>query len=443
MKTRRPVDGEVHVHYGQLSVESDPEVLGPDLTEAFAGQRAGLCGASVPGALYLTTGLHTGHVAFTVEVHDRAPVVDPAWEEVVEVSFRPASAHTFLVEWAGEASWELLLEETDYRVRYCATNMDAARQQDTRLDGEPQLDRYLLQFWPAPPEPDRLLKQTSDCAAYWHEFARKQPAPPTPDERAEAERQARLAQQRAAEEHRLAYELWEWGGQLPSQRLRDVQGNVHGLLEFDAALLHAIDAAGPRTQRAVALLAARRACEAAGLAELDWVAAALTALRAGRPLPAPYDDPERMWEMLESDPRVPDRTVGEAVPPPRPPFQPPEAPDAPHTTVAHTSELPQALSHGQGAPLVVGLAATAINPPGPPEAQPPEAARHLSAFVGPGPFPPLRISRPHVALPALIGAAEADPLLAAIDAVFAAIVSYGPDYQAVLDEVRTVCPPPR
>ncbi|MEV2198022.1 hypothetical protein AB0I02_44650 [Streptomyces phaeochromogenes] len=32
-------------------------------------------------------------------------------------------------------------------------------------------DRYLLQFWPAPPEPARLLKQTSGAAAYWHDFA--------------------------------------------------------------------------------------------------------------------------------------------------------------------------------------------------------------------------------------------------------------------------------
>ncbi|WP_306456165.1 MULTISPECIES: hypothetical protein [unclassified Streptomyces] len=48
---RRPVEGEVHVHYGQIYVESSPDYHGPDLAEAFAGQRAGLCGAATPGFL--------------------------------------------------------------------------------------------------------------------------------------------------------------------------------------------------------------------------------------------------------------------------------------------------------------------------------------------------------------------------------------------------------
>jgi hypothetical protein len=51
--------------------------------------------------------------------------------------------------------------------------MDAAKELDTRAADEPQSDRYLLQFWPAPPEPARLLKQTSDIAAYWHAFTRE------------------------------------------------------------------------------------------------------------------------------------------------------------------------------------------------------------------------------------------------------------------------------
>ncbi|MBB5799989.1 hypothetical protein HDA41_007953 [Streptomyces caelestis] len=284
---RRPVEGEVHVHYGQIYVETDPDSFGPGLAEAFAGQRAGLCGAATPGALWLSTGLHTGEVGFTVEVHEQAPPLDPAWEDVVEVSFRPVSEDSALVEWAGEDSWQLDLEETDYRVRYCAKGMDQASERDTRMDGEPQLDRYLLQFWPAPPEPDRVLKQTSRIADRWHRYARELPPPPTPAERAEAERQARLAQETAEREHRLAFERWDWGGRPPSQALREVGGNVRGVLEFDPALVHAIGASGPATQRAVAAFAARRACEAAGLAALDWVADArpstAAALRRRRP----------------------------------------------------------------------------------------------------------------------------------------------------------------
>ncbi|MFI2422690.1 hypothetical protein ACH5A7_01085 [Streptomyces sp. NPDC018955] len=273
--------------------------------------------------LWLVTGLHTGGVGFTVEVHDGAPPLDPVWEDVVEVSFRPVSGRTRLVQWAGEAVWDLGLARADYRVRYCARGMDAGRELDTRVDGEPRVDSYLLQFWPAPPCPDRVIRETSVCAAHRHGYARGLPPAPTPEERAEAERLARRAEERAAEERRSHRERWEWGGRLPSESLRRVGGNVRGLLRFDSDLVHALDAAGPGVQRAVALLAARRACETAGLDGVPWVAEALTALAWGRPLPPPFDDVARMWEALRSDPRVPDRSVLEAIPPERPPYRPP------------------------------------------------------------------------------------------------------------------------
>ncbi|QDY80567.1 hypothetical protein [Streptomyces qinzhouensis] len=320
---RRPVDREVHVDYGQIYVQSGPDSIGPSLDETFAGQSNGLCGAAVPGMLWLTTGLHTGWVPFTVEVHDHAPPLDAVWEDVVEVSFRPTSADSALVQWAGEDFWMLDLAEVDYRVRYCTRGLDAAANgQGTRMDGDPEVDCYLLQFWPAEPAPDRVLRQSSQLAAYWHDYAERQPPPPTPAERAEADRLTRLEEEQAEEEHRLAYERWEWGGQLPSRALRDVAGNVRGLLRFDPDLVHALGAATPAVQRATALLAARRACEAAGLTRLDWINTGLTALADGHPLPPPLDDPDRVWQILGTDPDVPDNTTGWAVPPERPPFRP-------------------------------------------------------------------------------------------------------------------------
>ncbi|WP_432118740.1 hypothetical protein [Streptomyces sp. bgisy032] len=348
---RRPVDGEVHVHYGQIYVESDPDGDGPGLAEAFAGQSGGLCGAAAPGTLWLRTGLHTGDVGFTVEVHEQAPPLDPEWEDVVEVSFRPLSTDSMLVQWAGEAAWPLGLEETGYRVRYCAQGMDRAHHEDTRLGEEPQLDRYLLQFWPAPPEPDRVLKQTSWIAAHCHAYARDLPPPPTPAERAETERRARLARETAERERLLALERREWGGKPPSEALRGLGGDVRGLRAFAPDLLHALDAAGPATRRAVALLAARRACEVAGLTALDWVADALTALDEGRPLPPPFGDDTRMWQTLASDPRLPDRTVGRAVPPGPPPVRQTGSPGT------------AALSVDDAAVLVTGPARGAARPP--------------------------------------------------------------------------------
>ncbi len=170
--------GEVFVHYGQLSVESTPEGCGGGLAEPFAGQEGGLCGAAVPGGLFLTTGLHTGDVGFTVELHESEPSLDDSWEEIVEVPFRPLSSQVELLQWAGEDSWDLDLEEIDYRVRYCATGMEEAQRTEHILAEEPPVvDRYLLQFWPSPPRPARVVKQTTATAAHSHEWARKLPPP--------------------------------------------------------------------------------------------------------------------------------------------------------------------------------------------------------------------------------------------------------------------------
>ncbi|MDH6554884.1 hypothetical protein [Streptomyces sp. SAI-041] len=436
---RRPVTGEVHVHYSQIYVESDPDSAIPDLSEAFAGQRGGLCGAAVPGVLWLITGLHTGNVGFVVEVHDEDPPLDPIWEDVVEVSFRPMSERTSLVQWAGEAAWDLNLDQTDYRVRYCAQRMDEGRKLDTRVVGKPQADSYLLQFWPAPPRADRVVRQTSQNAAYWHRYARELPPPPTPEQRAETERLARQAEERAAEERRLHREQWEWGGQLPSEGLRGVGGNVRGLLRFDSDLVHALDAAGPEVQRTVASLAARRACAAAGLTDVPWVTQALTALTQKRPLPPPFDDTARLWENLRSDPQVPRRSVLEAIPPGRPPYRPPTPPAAaewtwvPATDSENGSTLP-GLGQALGALVPTGPASHGTTP---------------TAGVGQGaavvvhtsgtPRGPERISQPHFALPAVLAAAEPDPLKAALDAVWHAVNTYGEHYPELLEKIRSAC----
>ncbi|WP_299541751.1 hypothetical protein [uncultured Streptomyces sp.] len=436
---RRPVTGEVHVHYGQIYVESDPDEANPGLSEAFAGQSGGLCGAAVPGALFLVTGLHTGSVGFVVEVHGEDPLLDPVWEDVVEVSFRPVSERTRLVQWAGEAAWDLDLARTDYRVRYCAQGMDEGRKLDTRVPGEPQVESYLLQFWPAPPRADRVVRQTSQIAAYWHRHARELPPPPTPEQRAETERLAREAEERAAEERRLHHERWEWGGRLPSEGLRGVGGNVRGLLRFDSGLVHALDTAGSEVQRAVASLAARRACEAAGLIGVSWVTQALTALTERRPLPPPFDDPDRMWETLRSDPQVSRRSVLMAVPPERPPYRPltPQA-------AAGWTWLPAAESGDNGRRrrgLGRALGAFVPTVPAGDRPIPTGGVGHGVAAVHASGTPrgPERISQPHFALPAVLAATEPDPLKAALEAVWHAVNTYGEHYPELLEELRSTC----
>jgi hypothetical protein len=311
------VSGRVHVHYSQIYVKSGEDQI--DLHASFAGQSNGLCGAASPGTLFLTTGLHTGSVGFTVELHEGPPPLDDVWEEVVEASFTPASARVALVQWAGEDSWDLDLTRTCHRVRYCAIGMDATHAAVTwsedEPEDEPELDRYLLQFWPAAPEPDRIVRWTGENAAYWHRFASNlpplppPPPPPTAEELAEAARLRLLEQERHEEERRRAVELRAWGGRLPSERLRGMIGGGSKVATLDRDLAEAIAAAGPRTQRSIARWTARRAYAEAGLADVGWIAPALDALDQGRDLPPPFDDRDQVWTTLFADSRMPRTTV--------------------------------------------------------------------------------------------------------------------------------------
>jgi hypothetical protein len=190
--------------------------------------------------------------------------------------------------------------------------------------------------------------------------------PLTSEEKAEAELQAELQEQLLEERVWLAAELSDWGGPLPSDRVRATTGNARAMARLDVNLAEAIAAASPGTQRSIARWTARRAYEVAGLANLDWVAPALQALDDGRELPPPFDDQHRVFQMAYTDPRVP------------------------HTTVAPMdSRLPRFLQ----------LA---------------------------------------MAVPALFEAAEPDPLDAALQALYAAAVTFGgDDYPNLFQEVRS------
>ena len=358
-------DQEVHVHYGQFYVESRTGDFFEGLTESRGGQVNGLCGAAVPGLLYLTTGLHTGRTRVTVEVLEAAAPIGEEWEDVVEASYRPSTAKVALVQWAAEASWPLPLAPIDYRVRYSGIGMDRAQQRDTVLAGEPLLDRYLLQFWPAPPAADAVIRETSRQAAYWNSHARTLPAPPTPEERAELKQREQAARERAGREAALADEARRWGGRLPEERVRRTNGALE-LARLDRGLFDGIAGLNPVVQRAIAVWAARRACAAAGLTGLDWVKPALAALERGKPLP--FADLAEAFRLLRADPPLRGTTV------------------------------------------------TSYD------------GRHE------------HVSQQHMAVPAIWSAAAADPLAAALESLFHAVVTVGIDYRRLLSEVRDAFP---
>ena len=73
---------------------------------------------------------------------------------------------------AGQAAYPLPLPAGNYRARYCTRGMQDGSDLDTSQDPGQPTDSYSLAFWPAPPAPDQIVKQTSDIAAYWHVTAR-------------------------------------------------------------------------------------------------------------------------------------------------------------------------------------------------------------------------------------------------------------------------------
>jgi hypothetical protein len=159
-------DGKLAVHYGQAYVLTpECEMLFP--VDAFAHQRNGLCGAAVPGGLFLTTGLHTGYVKLLVQVHHARPPVDESWDEIVEAGWLLNSGPVVLDDWDGTKVCDIPLAKGSYRVRYAARRFGEATEEDQEDDQEP-LESYLLAFWPSLYADDTVLKQTSERAAYWN-----------------------------------------------------------------------------------------------------------------------------------------------------------------------------------------------------------------------------------------------------------------------------------
>lgn len=139
----------------------------PRYEGAFNGQRNGLLGAQKPGILWISLPALYGKYRVRIELLQDEPRVARRFKDVVEVPFRSSgrldmgSFETF--------SKTMPVPPGSYRVRLSATDLD--RVQAETHKGEFRRGGYktysglvLLQLWPAPPSPDKVLREGTDFA---------------------------------------------------------------------------------------------------------------------------------------------------------------------------------------------------------------------------------------------------------------------------------------
>jgi hypothetical protein len=163
------LDKVIDTSYGQFDL-CWGEGLGfdGDLAKTFDGQVNGLVGAASGNGLYVNLARWGGGSGVRIVLLPNVASLDAgAWEDVVEVSVAiPPDAEPFWSSWAGEDGGPLDLPPGSYRVRVSACGRDAARGEGEFAEGV--VDRYLLEFWSAPIQPDTIIRSTSEDAAYWH-----------------------------------------------------------------------------------------------------------------------------------------------------------------------------------------------------------------------------------------------------------------------------------
>ncbi len=164
--------GLLNIDYGQFYIDStEPhnekeEHLDPD--KAFEDHENGLCGSAQFGKIFFVAGLHVGVIKIDVELYSFEPELDQSFEEIVEVSFTRGNKSISLCEMWCEQAHTLDLPKGDFRVRYSVSGMDNERDDESDWQDLIPGQRHLIQMWSASPTRDKLLKYTSESAAYWH-----------------------------------------------------------------------------------------------------------------------------------------------------------------------------------------------------------------------------------------------------------------------------------
>lgn len=163
------LDQVIQTDYGQFDLGWNlPFGFDGDFDRFFSGQLNGLVGAADTSGVYINLARRSGGSQVRIELLESSPgFAADTWEDVVEVSVAvPEGAQPRWASWAGESWGPLTVPAGTYRLRVSARGRDAGRSGEF-ADGV--VDWYLVQFWPAPIEPDAVLQVGSNDATYWHQ----------------------------------------------------------------------------------------------------------------------------------------------------------------------------------------------------------------------------------------------------------------------------------
>ncbi len=163
-------EGVVHTDYRQFDLTWGEDAFAEGGDASYAGQENGLVGAADPTGLQLVLGRRSGGSSVRIELWAEEPPADARWEDVVEVSFvLPEHREMLWESWGGEQYGSLDgVPAGDLRLRVSAFGRDAGADNEF---AEEVVDFYLLQMWPAPAQPDPIVRVGSADAEYWHREA--------------------------------------------------------------------------------------------------------------------------------------------------------------------------------------------------------------------------------------------------------------------------------
>ncbi|MCO4264830.1 hypothetical protein NG697_18225 [Pseudarthrobacter sp. MDT3-26] len=134
----------------------------------------------------VSTGVHSGPIALTVEVLGARPEgTAPGWEDIHEVSLMLPEGRAYFNPPTG---WEMKdvgtitgNEKGSYRARLHATGRDTAFD----LVVESPVERHLIQLWKEPPSPVSVLSSESERGKTLPRFIKIWQGPPTAKAHAE------------------------------------------------------------------------------------------------------------------------------------------------------------------------------------------------------------------------------------------------------------------